>query len=505
MDPDKQKTCYIYCRVSTDRQAKEGYSLDAQKDICRLKAKDLGADILDTFIDEGQTATISERDEFMRMLNQCEKDKVDYIIVYNTDRFARNTMDHFIIKDKLRKLGTSLISVIQPMLDDSPEGKLMDTFLAGMNQFYSDDLGRKTKSGLNRKWDEGWWPGWAPLGYKNVRGKDKKGIVLVDKKIGPLIKLAFDKYATGRFPYKKLAKYLYKKGLRTRNDKPVAQATLQQILVNPFYYGIMRWNGMEKKGRHKPLINKALFNICLQVAAKHRNFIIRSRKHDFLLRGTVYCSFCGQRMTAEYHYDNIKFKRRGGKIGYYHCMKKTPCKSPYIEVDSLEKLISKHLKNIKFSKTFTDAVTRKVAKYLKEKDSEEASIRKRLLNKRLGFINQRSVLEQSLLDKTVDRETFKRLHDKLAESITGVDTELANINNTRNFSFDLLEECLALTRNIRKTYQEAPQFLKRNYLRFFFNRLYVNENMVVETEYSPLVNELINQQMVILRKNWLLE
>lgn len=92
---NERKKCYIYCRVSTDRQAKEGYSLDAQKEICTQKAKDLEADILGTFIDEGQTATIAERDEFMKMLEQCDGKKVDYIIVYNTDRFARNSNGPF--------------------------------------------------------------------------------------------------------------------------------------------------------------------------------------------------------------------------------------------------------------------------------------------------------------------------------------------------------------------------------------------------------------------------
>lgn len=413
-------------------------------------------------------------------------------------------MDHFIIKDKLRKLGISLISVIQPMLDDSPEGKLMDTFLAGMNQFYSDDLGRKTKIGLNRKWNEGWWPGWAPIGYKNIRSKDNKGIVEIDEKTGPLIKEAFELYSTGNYSFLKLIKILHSKGLRTKNDKPISHGSLQQALVNPFYHGWMKWDGKEKEGNHTPLIKKGLFDICQQVAAKHRNFIIRERKHDFLLRGTVYCSECKQRMTAEHHYAK-RFTRKNGKISYYRCVKKIPCKSRYVECFKLEKSVLNHIKSIKFSKAFTDAVVRQVKKYISSQDKLEYNERKKYLNRRQGFINQRSVLEQRLLDNTVSRDTFKRLHEKLINSIAEVDTQLNELTANRNFSFDLLEECLALTRNIPKAYKKAPIFLKRNYLRFFFDKLYVNEDNIENTVFSPLVAELINQKQVIILNHWLLE
>ena len=100
-------------------------------------------------------------------------------------------------------------------------------------------------------------------------------------------------------------------------------------------------------------------------------------------------------------------------------------------------------------------------------------------------------------------ERIKRKHDEIQAEIENIDSELAKLGLNRKFDFDLLEEVLALTRNIPKTYKEAPQFLKRKYLNFFYDRIEVNDKKVVNTAYSPLVQELINQQQVILRKNWL--
>jgi hypothetical protein len=265
----------------------------------------------------------------------------------------------------------------------------------------------------------------------------------------------------------------------------------------------MRWGGQEKTGKHIPIISKKMFDMCQLVAGKHRNFVIRERKHDFLLRGIIFCAECGQRCTAEYHYDAVKLKKRGGKISYYHCMKRTPCKSPYNESDSLENEVAGYLKNIKFSKGFTDMVARKVKKYLRERDKSEAKERRGYFNQKNALVNKNRVLENRLLDETIDRDVFKRLSNEIQEQLTVVNQKLAELETARKFDFNLLEEVLALTRNIPKTYAQAPKFLKRKYLNFFFDKVYVDKGKVVNTAYSPLIQQLVTQREVILTRNWL--
>ncbi len=503
MENDNNKlNCFIYCRVSTEEQAKEGYSIDAQKDICLKEAKRQHYNVLNTFVDEGQSATVSNRPEFLKMLEQVDTIKPAAIIVYNTDRFARNATDHFLIKERIKAVGTRLISVVQPMLDESPEGKMLDTFMAGINQFYSEDLSRKTKRGLDRKWEEGWWPGWAPLGYKNQR-KNNKGIVVIDKKISPFITLAFKKYSTGNYSLFRLISFLSKKGLRTRTGKPLAHSTMNKILTNPFYYGLMQWKGQQKLGKHIPLISKRTFDLCQQVAAKHRNFIIRERKYDFLLRGVIFCDRCGQRYTAEYHYDNVKFAKWDGKYGIYHCAKRFPCDAPSVEVNELEGKVENYFQNIKFSKAFTNALVVKIKRYLKERKKEEDKERNRLMRRKNELTKKAEILLARLLDETIEPEDYKAQNPIIQNDIYCVNTELAKLDTNREFDFDLLSEVLSITRNIPKTYSNSPVFLKRRYLNFFFNRINVDNKNIVSVEYSPLVAELIKQKSLILTSNLL--
>ena len=159
----------IYCRVSTEEQANEGLSLEVQKDKGLEKAQALGYEVTDSgvYVDEGKTATNMNRQGLIDMLVATDDNDVKAIIVLDTDRLARNEIDHFSIKHSLKKNNISLISVNQP-IDDTPEGLLLDTVLSGVNAFSSRITGRKVSSSMFKKIKMGIWPGWAPPGYSNV-------------------------------------------------------------------------------------------------------------------------------------------------------------------------------------------------------------------------------------------------------------------------------------------------------------------------------------------------
>ncbi len=81
----------------------------------------------------------------------------------DTDRLARKTEHHFVIKAQLKKFGVRVESLNQPMIDDTPEGVFLDTILAATNALYPQITGRKTSLSMAEK-AAGWWPGPARLG-----------------------------------------------------------------------------------------------------------------------------------------------------------------------------------------------------------------------------------------------------------------------------------------------------------------------------------------------------
>lgn len=495
-------TCYCYDRVSDQKQVKFGYSMESQKKTCAEYARSLGYRVLEIFEDKGESGTSAEdRPEFQRMLNLCEDQPVGAVVVYNTDRFARNEYDHFLVKGQLDRLGIRLLSVAQPMLDESPEGHLLDTVLAGVNAFYSRDLSRKTKKGMNEKWEQGWYPSWASVGYKNVKGSDGKGIIEVDEATGPIIKKALSEiFPTGNYSIYSLQKWFFDQGIKSATGKVIQFSGVHKILTNTFYYGWMKWGGKEKWGNHKPLITKEIYDMNQYILAKHRQFLIRERKYDFLLRSFVFCQRHNRRLVAEYHKINSKAHP---VISYYHCGVHGGCKGSYVDQDELEQAVANQFKKYEFSQDFIDLVAKKCREKFDQMKEGVEGEKKGIINQRTRWEEKREKLENMLLDGTVDRETYKRKHAEIQIEINALNAKLAETERKRDFDVNLIDEVLALTRNIYEAYMSAPKFLKRHYLRFFFEKMVVAERKIVEVVPTPVFLTLQSEAKVIFRGNWL--
>jgi DNA invertase Pin-like site-specific DNA recombinase len=289
--------CLVYSRVSTDEQAEKGRSIEDQVKICEKFAKDNDYKVVGVHKDPGKSATNMNRPALQDLLIRCQEDKfIDAVLVLDTDRLARNPNDHLQIKALLKKNKVQLISVNQPMVSgDDPESNLIDLIIAGINAFQSQITGRKVSKTMEQKILEGWWPGQAPIGYKN-ENIDGKNVISIDAEKAPYIKKAFEMYATGIISIENIIAELNSKGFRTRYNKPVAKSVLANIFKNPFYSGLILYKEKIYSGSHQAIISKELFDSCQKIIAERNLFATRERKHKYLLRGVVFCGKCGKRL-----------------------------------------------------------------------------------------------------------------------------------------------------------------------------------------------------------------
>ena len=493
------KKALIYCRVSTEDQAREGYSLDAQEKLCDRFARAEGYQIVEIYRDEGKSATSLDRPALQDLLDQCQRDKsVGAVIVQETDRLARNTKDHLVIKAILKKAGIRLISVAQPMLDDSPEGIMVDTIIASVNQFQSDINSRKTKKGMQERFDSGWLPGWAPLGYINKTVNDKK-IIAPDPKKWHLVKEAFTKYLTGNYSALEISDILYEKGLTSKTGKKICNSIMIQTLKSPFYCGLIHWDGQEKEGKHQKMISMSEHNQILTIMNAHNCHGSRRRKYNFLLRGFIFCDICGQRYTAESH-------RSGKKTDYYHCSARShkhSSKGQNMPTEDLEELVENKFKDIQFSKDFIDLTIKKVKKFYREKKVEDNQQKRMLLNKKLSIEKERDTAERKLLKGVIDDEDFLRMRRGWKEKLSNIQIELNNLETKHNVDVDTAREVLLFSKNIYKYYKKSPYEIKRLLLAFFWDRIWVRDKKIVRTEPTKLINALLEEQKIIVRDGWL--
>src|SRR5262249_45547142 len=198
------KRAVIYLRVSTAKQAvrdndPDGYSVPAQREAGLRKAAQLEAEVVEVFVDKGESAKTADRPEFQRMLTFIrDRGNIDYLIVDKVDRFARNRRDDANLLFELQNLGCQLVSV-KENIDDTPAGQLLHAIMAGIAEFYSKNLASEALKGMTQKAKDGGTPGRAPIGYLNTRrrieGREVRTVV-VDPQRARLIQWAFEVYAT---------------------------------------------------------------------------------------------------------------------------------------------------------------------------------------------------------------------------------------------------------------------------------------------------------------------
>ena len=356
------KRAVIYIRVSTKAQAQrdgnpEGYSLPTQRTACTMRAEHLGAEVVDEYVDKDTATRVDQRPAMQAMIERVMTEKdVDFVIVHQLSRFARNRLDDALVTAQLEEAGAILVSCLEG-IDQTASGRMMQGVLAVVNEYQSrnqsDDIKRKTL----QKVKDGGTPSLAPIGYLNIQGVDgnrDKRSVIVDEERAPLITWAFEEYATGKWSLNPLLEELTARGLRTRptatrSAKPLHLSLLQRILTKPYYKGIVTFQGVDYAGKHEPLVSSEVFEKVQEVLALHNLAGERHWRHEHYLKGTIYCAKCGGRLSLTH-----ATGRRGGKYVYFFCLGRRrngdACWQKALQVDLVEQLVEDFWQSVRMSK-----------------------------------------------------------------------------------------------------------------------------------------------------------
>ncbi len=210
------KTCVIYIRVSSERQVK-GYSLDGQKHYLAECAERRGMTVLDTYVEEGKSGkSIEGRTEFQRMLDDIQSGKVhtDYVLVFKLSRFGRNARDVLNSLEFIMKYGVHLMCVEDGLDSSTSMGKMMITILGAVAELERENIIAQSLLGREEKAKSGGWNGgFAPYGYRLVKGDDKsKGKLETVPEEKAVVQLVFDMFLNRNMGYTAISGYLNRNG-----------------------------------------------------------------------------------------------------------------------------------------------------------------------------------------------------------------------------------------------------------------------------------------------------
>ena len=493
------KQAFIYCRVSTEEQAETGKSIETQERLCRKWAKENGVKVIQTFIDEGKSATNLNRPALKDLLSNVQDKtvRVNFVLVQDTDRLARNTLDHLTIKSILTKRSVQLISISQPMIDDSPEGNLIDTIIASVNAFQSQITGRKTSKVLEEKAKLGWYPGGVPpLGYINADNPNPtctfdRRIVIIDQDTARAIRKLFEAYVSGNFSFSELALRLRESNISSPYKNNIHKSLIQRILTNEFYNGYFYWKGKRYLGKHDLFITPELFKNAQQRILA--GTFTRKRKNNYLLSGYLFCSTCGKRIWGETH-----IKKTEHIYSFYFC----PEHKNYAPTDETEVQVERLFQKIQLSEDYVNSIRLKAMEIIKESrrdvDSDKRSLEKQKTEVEKGM---KEAEDSRFIRRSLSEERFTKIYKRYEDSLSNIEEQLASIKIDYGSKLATLEKTLTLAENIGQAYKNADFLTKRSYLNLFFKKIYLDGQKVRQYKLNPELEGLIKQGMVRVRPN----
>ena len=395
---------FIYCRKSTDNEERQVLSIESQLQELKDFAKRECLEIVDVFT-ESRTAKEPGREVFNTMLKRIEKENIEGILAWHPDRLARNSIDggkiiYLIDIGKIKELKFPTYR-----FDNTAYGKFMLSIVFGQSKYYVDNLSENVLRGLRQKLRRGEYPSKAPVGYLNDLRTHK---IIIDPEKGPLVRKAFELYATGNHTLESVGAKLRDAGLiGTRGGLPDTR-TIELILKNPFYYGVFKYKGELYEGSHPPLIPKSLFDKVQTV------FISRNKPHNpkkdlFVFRGFIRCGECGCLVTAE--------TQKG--FHYYHCTKrKVKCSQRYIREEGLAAQINKHIQQLSISDEVSNLMLTELQKVSDASEASNFSVKQQLKEKIEAIDAQlERLLDFYLSEKILQEEYVAKKQKLLTEKV----------------------------------------------------------------------------------------
>lgn len=341
---------FVYCRKSSEAKDRQVLSIEAQIRELKEFADKNGLKIVQVF-EEAQSAYKLGRPIFDKMMKLCGEGIANGILTWKPDRLARNALDGGRL---IQALDDKVLQEIRTPYEifKQEDNRMMLYVLFGMSNDFSRQISANVKRGNRQKYARGEFCGRAPVGYLNAEVGDSRNII-PDPVKAPLVRRAFEEYATGRYSVMQILKFVHSWGLTSVNGKKFFKSEIYRLLKCPVYYGLYQHGKEFHKGSYEPLISKSLYDQMQNVLANRS----KPRKQDWVhaYKGLLNCPECGCAITAETKVKNYKRTNRTASYTYYRCTKRRgKCSQSAITEQELEEMLREYIYKISIDKEVWD-------------------------------------------------------------------------------------------------------------------------------------------------------
>jgi site-specific DNA recombinase len=453
----------IYTRVSTTEQAKEGYSIDAQKSRLIDFVNSQGWEIADIYVDDGYSAKDLNRPKMQRMMHDMTKRKFDVVLVYKLDRLVRSVTDLHNLLQLFDKYDVKFKSATESFETTSAMGRFFITLVGAMAQWERENLAERVKMGMEQKVLKGERGGsYAPFGYQLIDGQ-----LFIDPKEAPIVRRMFELYKTKGLNH--TARILNKEGLLGRRNNQWAAFTVQYIIENPVYCGKIRWNKDSRSeeiivdGTHEKIISEEEFEE-VQRIRKERNKQGKRMTSFYPFSSVLHCGRCGSNLIGTH-----RERKSGALYKYYRCTGRFYHRNCDLPMIAEWKVTEAFLARTKWS------IDEEVKKHIHVEKEEPVHDDRTALEEELKVIEKRKKKwQEAFANDAIDVE---QLRANMAEEREKEQRILALLSQQPEESTSWTEEeVLKHLEELKSIWYEIDDYSKKQ----FINELF--ESIVVDTK-----------------------
>lgn len=426
----------LYLRVSTQEQAKEGYSIGEQESRLRSYCKAMLWEIYKVYVDPGYSGGDTNRPGLQDLIRDVEAGLIDKVVVYKLDRLSRSQLDTlFLIEKTFLTNGTDFVSMSENFDTSTPFGRAMIGILAVFAQLEREQIKERMGMGKLARAKEGKWNGGSsePIGYDyNVTTEELE----INEYEKMQILEAVDLFLRGT-PLRTICTIFENKGYTYRGKSGRISKwdpqRLKYVFANKIYLGYMRYHGEWYPAEHTPILDQDTFDRVQELLKmrkeKFKEHKARSAGQTTYLGGMLYCKKCGARYAKQ---SGRKWKNNEPPL-YYCCYsrsKKVPkmvkdpsCKNKNWKLPELDKIILDEVRKLVLDPDYIDNIRQDKIDNVKEPNKID------ILTKEIASLEDQISRFMDLygIGKfTIDQVSSKV--DPLNERKRGLEKELEDLN-----------------------------------------------------------------------------
>ena len=415
MNNDK-KLCGLYLRVSTEDQAREGFSLPEQKERLKTFCKFKGYEIVDYYEDAGISAkTGNYRPEFERLKEDIKSKRINTIIALKLDRITRSIFDWEKLMTFLDENDAYIDCANDEVNTTNANGKMVSRLLMSVSQNEIERTSERTKIGLAGAIKQGHLPSQAPLGYKHENKK-----LVIDYSTKDVVVRIFELYYNGN-SYQTISNILNEEQVLGKTNW--RDSTITAILENEVYKGDFVHGKRTKHPTYyenvvEPIVSKEMWEDCQTQKKKNSRAYQRTLTYLFLQK--IRCPRCNNLMGGK-----ATKKKNGNIYYYYYC---NNCK-----LNLKENVIEEYFENfINEIVEYDSVVNQFFLPMIKQKFDEPKELLEKELDKQNAKLDR---IRKAYISGAFDLEEYNIEKKIVDEAISKIQSELNTTNITEELKF----------------------------------------------------------------------